>query len=450
MLGKWTAGLAGRLGIGSRIATEGAWLAGGQITSAIATLASIRVLTELLSPEEFGRLALLVGVATLAFGLTVGPLLQSVQRNYADWKRRGDGELLRSAAMVVVGTVTLVSCLVLFVLGCLVGPAFGEPSGIGMAIAALFAVDVIRSFELVLFNAARRQKHTAFLSAADACARPLIAVSTVLLLGATAENALAGYFLGSAVVVVSIRLAARLEGYAPRSLERGVSFLRSDLGIESAMPFLRYSLPLVPLAALAWFNGVGDRYIIGASIGVGEAGLYAAAYGLVSRPFIMLSTMAELLMRPILLDSVASNDPEKSARAKRGWLALVGSGSAVGAILFFLLASLVCRFFLAPAYWSVAELMPWIALGYFFFNLSGVYISICYAYNDTRSVLALSIASSLAMVLILLPFLELYALLGAALAVPVYFGIQGVLSYFMARRAETAFRIAQRPEAKLR
>ncbi len=432
-----------RTGIGARVATEGAWLAGSQVVSAIATLASIRVLTELLSPDEFGRLALLVGVSTLTFGLTVGPLLQSVQRHYADWKRRGDGELLRSAATVAVGIVTIASCVMLFVAGWLGGPAFGEPFGIGIAIAALFAVDVIRSFELVLFNAARRQKQTAFLSAADACARPLIAVAAVLMLGPTAENAIAGYFLGSAVVVVSTRLAARLEGRAPRSLERGVSFLRSDLGIESARPFLHYSLPLIPLAALGWFNGVGDRYIIGATIGVSEAGLYAAAYGLVSRPFIMLSTMAELLMRPILLDSVAASDPERSVRAKRGWLALVGAGSAIGAILFFFLASFVCRIFLAPAYWSVAELMPWIAIGYLFFNLSGVYISICYAYNETRSVLALAIASSAAMVLVLLPFLELYALLGAALAVPVYFGIQGILSFVMARRAEAAFQLAR-------
>ena len=40
------------LGAGSRIVREVAWVAGGQVVSALAAVASIRIMTELLSPTS--------------------------------------------------------------------------------------------------------------------------------------------------------------------------------------------------------------------------------------------------------------------------------------------------------------------------------------------------------------------------------------------------------------
>ena len=51
-------------------------MASGQVLSALAALVSIRIMTELLPPEEFGRLTLLLGAAALALGLAATPRLQ--------------------------------------------------------------------------------------------------------------------------------------------------------------------------------------------------------------------------------------------------------------------------------------------------------------------------------------------------------------------------------------
>ncbi len=72
-----------------RILREGAWVAAGQIASAAATIVSIRIMTELLTPDGFDRLTLLVGVAALALGLAANPRLQALMRYYPDAAHEG-------------------------------------------------------------------------------------------------------------------------------------------------------------------------------------------------------------------------------------------------------------------------------------------------------------------------------------------------------------------------
>ncbi len=437
--------LAVRFGIGRRIVGDGAWVAGGQIVSAVAALVSIRIMTELLTPDEFGRLALLAGVAALALGLAVEPLLQGVLRFYADWKRRGDGAVLRSASAAILMPIVIVASATLALSGWLGGAALGLSAVASILVGALFALDAVRSFELVLFNAARRQKPTAFLYAATACMRPLAALAAVSTWGASAEAALAGYVAGSALVVIAIRALTPLEGRGAReSSTDGRRFLRTGAGKKLRGELFHYAVPLAPLAILGWFNGVGDRYVIGGVIGLQEAGLYAAVYGLVSRPFLMLGTMVELVMRPVLFEAIAADDEGQVRRAKQAWLSTVAVGSAFGAMCFALIGAHVGDFFLAASYRdAAASMMIWIASGYVFYNMCVVQIRFCYAFKATRAVLVLTVVSSLVMLLVLLLFLHLYGLIGAGMAVPVYFGLQWALAFVAASRAERAWTLGR-------
>ena len=44
-----------------------------------------------------------------------------------------------------------------------------------------------------------------------------------------------------------------------------------------------FILPLLPIPILNWIQSMGDRYLIAGAMGLTEAGLYAATYGLVSQ-----------------------------------------------------------------------------------------------------------------------------------------------------------------------
>lgn len=419
----------------TRLVREGGWVTAGQLITALAMLVSVRLLTEILEPDAFGELALLVGVAALALGLAATPTLQAVIRYYPDQLRQGRLGDLRVVSRGMVARSTVIAAFVIAAAWPVAGHAFGGSWFTGLLVAALLAVDVVRSFEVSLLHAARRQAATAVYYAADACARPLAALAAVMALGSTAEAALTGYIVGAGLVVAAMHLIVRPEGRTPG--EPPATDPRRAVALGTAIR--RYALPLVPLAIFAWISGLGDRYLIGGMLSLEQAGLYAAVYGLVSRPFLMVAGIVDQTVRPVLQNAIAAGDPKRLASAKRAWLMATGAGAILGFVAFVLLGELVGRLLLAEEYRSVIKLMPWVAAGYAIYIVSNVFSRFCYVFDDTKAVLLLTIIGSVIGIVVLLPAVHFYGLQGAAAVVPVRFGIELALSAMFARRAERSF-----------
>ena len=430
-----------------KIISEGFWVAIGQIVSALAALISIRIMTELLSPEDFGRLTLLVGITALALGLTATPSLQAVIRFYPDWKMLGRVDVLRRVSVELITRLVAIAVLILASGWGVAALSFGESWVIGIMISALLVIDVLRSFELAFLNAARRQRSAAIVQMVDAWSRPLLAILSVMAFGSSAETALAGYIVGSLLVVLVMRLTLELEGAHP------VLPTTSPVPSEPASDQLsavikRYALPLAPLAIFGWISGMGDRYVIGGLLSMAEVGLYAAAYGLASRPFLMLSGIIEQTLRPILQNAIATGDRARIGKAKQVMLATTSAGAIFGVLCFFMLNDQVARLMLAEEYRVVASLMPWIALGYALLMISNVFSRFCYAFDATGSVLKLTVAGAVIGVAVLVPAVMLLGLQGAVIAVPVRFGVELALSSRLAKRAEQKFFVCN-PARKL-
>jgi O-antigen/teichoic acid export membrane protein len=186
---------------------------------------------------------------------------------------------------------------------------------------------------------------------------------------------------------------------------------------------------------------MGDRYLIAGMLSLHEAGLYAAAYGLASRPFLMLSGMLELTMRPVLQNAVAARDIALVARAKRVWVLTMVAAAAFGVIGFVMLSDWVGRILLAEQFRTASSLMPWIAFGYALYSVATVYTRFCYAFDDTKAVLILTTAGASIGIAVLFPAIAIYALPGAAAAVLVRFGIELLMAALLARQAERLFRM---------
>jgi O-antigen/teichoic acid export membrane protein len=205
---------------------------------------------------------------------------------------------------------------------------------------------------------------------------------------------------------------------------------------ELAAAVRRYAWPLAPLAVFGWLSGMGDRYVIAGLLSLHDAGLYAAACGLASRPFLMLGGIVELTMRPVLQNAVAVGDAALIARAKTTWLLVIACGATFGVICFVLLSGWAGRLLLAEQYRSATALMPWIALGYALYNMATVYTRFCYAFDDTKAVSSIVVCGTLLGVAVMVPAIYFGALFGAGYSVPVGFGAQLILAFVLARRAE--------------
>ena len=404
-----------RAGVPARIVSEGAWVAVGQIGSALAALVSVRLLTELIEPQDYGLFTLLLGVSALAQGLAVNPFLQAMLRFHPDWARRGRLRLLRAEGGDSIATLIIALAGAIALAGVALGPITQEPAWLGAAVAGILLLDSLRSFETSLFNAARRQRPMALWNALDAWARLLFAFAAMACLGADAGAALMGYFLGSAVVATLFYGTTTPEG--AKGQAAGLRE-RQAVRAELRQSLWTYALPLMPIAILTWISGVGDRYIIGGLLGLEQAGLYAATYALISRPYLMMSGMFELTIRPIYHEALAEGDRLRAKAALRRWLLLAVVGGGAGLLLIWLLKDVIADLLLSKPYRSAASVMPWVAAGYWLLSISEVFSRICYAYHATTSVLLIAAGGAVLSFTIVIPAILAFGITGAAMTVP--------------------------------
>jgi O-antigen/teichoic acid export membrane protein len=294
-------------------------------------------------------------------------------------------------------------------------------------VAALLASDCWRSANLSLLNAERRQGRYALWQAGDAWSRPLAAVVAVLLFGRSAVMVLAAHVVVSSALVTlfSFRLWPQGAFASSEAITRSRS-------LDARM--WKYALPLIPLGLISWASTLGDRYIIGSTLGVADTGLYAAVYGLASSPFMIVNGTAEQALRPIYQMAVSRNDRTRARRILVIWFGSVVTVCSIGVLLFVFGHRLLATLAVAEPYRRASGLMPWIATGYAMRAASSVFERVCYAYGKTQRVLFTQLCAAAATAIVTPLGIFTLGIKGAAMAVPVYFSIQFATAAILARR----------------
>ena len=98
-----------------KILREGVWSAFGKIATALGVLFGVRLLTEFVPKETYGKISLLIGIATLGSNLFAYPLISAAQRFHPEMALKGKiPQLRRTIVGILKWTVSiLVSCILL-------------------------------------------------------------------------------------------------------------------------------------------------------------------------------------------------------------------------------------------------------------------------------------------------------------------------------------------------
>jgi O-antigen/teichoic acid export membrane protein len=403
------------------------WVAGGQALTAAGTVVGLRILTQYLDPTVFGRVSLALAAAALALGLTCTPLTQAAMYFYptlapeerravlanAVWRGLRRASPYLAAGAIVAAVVYL-------------GAADGSAAVVA-ATAALLTVDGWRSINTTLLNAGSEHGRYGVWMALEAWARPLCATAAVLFFDATAATVLWSYAATSLVLNIVL---ARSSGPVTNQLSESAELERR---------MWKYALPLVPLGLMGWANGVSDRYIISGLLSIHDTGIYAAAYGLASRPLLLVNAALEQFMRPIYQNAVSTGHSQQAARVLRYWLLGLAAACSSVVMLIILLRDGLAVIFLGASFRSGAVLMPWIAAGYSILAISYLFERINLAHARTGRVLAVELASGLSAVVLTTIGVHLWGLIGAAVAVPCYFTVQLLFAILLSRRTRKLY-----------
>ena len=419
------------------VLSDGAWVFFGQISSAAGTLVGVRLLTEVLEPSVYGSVALVMGVVALVLGVSSGGTLQAVLRLHPECAREGTLNLLYGAASRSLRKSTAWFAGVL-ALGCGLYSVSTQTSLWSIVfVPGLLILDTACTYQLVLLNAAQRQRLTAAFLGVGSWVRMLCALVGVKLLGASTESVMWGYLAGSGVLVAVFAGAARFPFTTrqPGVVSRAIS-PESHGDIRALeVEIYRYGRPLAFLGLVGWLSGQVDRYIIGGVLGLSSAGQYAAIHGLVSKPFLMAGGSMELALRQIFYESVSARDVRQARKVFWGWFAIAGAVGSLGVLVFSTLHAKIALVLLAESYRESAFIMPWIAIGYGLLLFAQVLERVCYAAKETGRVLLIQSAGAISSLPILLAGVLWSGMAGAAAAVPCYFGLQLVLALVYAHHA---------------
>lgn len=421
------------------IAGQAIWLALGQATVVIAGLAGTRVLTTLLSPADYGQVSLVMGLAALGTGLLCTPFLQATLRAFPDARNAGQiGALRLMAARYLQRGIAGIAALLVSAGAVWAWMGSSEvPFVLFLAAGFVVAGDAWRNYESAFLNGARRQRDYALRAAFDALARNGAAIGLVLLVGASALPLILGFALGSMTVGLLLRKRI-VVGAATSTNSDAAGWIASH-----QTSFVKYAIPLIPLAILNWTMSMGDRYVLAANWSTEVVGVYWAAYVVGSQPFIAASSLIHTTLRPVLYDAVARGDSVGERRVLRLWILVTVGIASIGWLLITLMAEPLAGLLLGPAFRAAAELLPWIAAAYALQMLQQSFEIILFAHGESRKLLFLQLAAAASAITLFFVLIPTLGALGAALGTLGSVALTSVLT-FLASGASAKLRGPQR------
>ncbi len=342
-----------------RLAKEGSWIIIGQIATVAGSLVLVRVLTEYLSPTQYGQLALGLTAAGFVNQVVMGGLGGGISRFYSVAAEKQDlaGYLNASSRLMVYATggILLIS-LVLIAALC----SLGYDQWLGLAAGAL-VFSVLGGYNGALSgiqNAARQRAIVAFHGGTDAWLKIGLAVAVMYWLGHTATAVVIGYSCSLILITFSQLIFLR----------RTVSGANEKPATNNQwlQQIWLYSKPFTIWGTFTWMQLASDRWALQTYSSMTEVGQYAVLFQLGYTPIAIVTGLVVNFLGPIMYQrSGDATDMLRSASVHRlSWqmtqLALVVTLIVVTSTYF--LHDFLFDWLVAAQYRDCSYLLPWVGL----------------------------------------------------------------------------------------
>ncbi|GAB5604033.1 lipopolysaccharide biosynthesis protein [Sideroxyarcus sp. TK5] len=374
----------------------------GRAAQFILALAMLRVATTLLSPEEMGKVSLvLTSIAFFAMFL-VNPVGMFINRRLHAWQASGSARAyLERYAGYLIGVALLAAIsLPLFNLSGLVN--FGMPIGwIVALVCASLIFNTINQTSIPSLNMLGDTRGFVVLSVATLAASFVCAVTLVGTMQTSAQYWVLGLLLGQMLLaVVGTRmLFTRLGVHGAPATSPGIRGRHLQVLFDFAWP--------VALAAgLGWIQLQGYRYIMESHLGMAQLGLFVAGYSISAGMIAGFESILTTYFQPRLYRDANKDHPAEQAQAWRRYASAVIPSLILTVTLIVLLAPEFTRLFLGERFQGAASFVVWGALAEAARVLTGVYSLIAHVYMRTRWLIvptAVGAALSIVLCVLLIP-----------------------------------------------
>lgn len=342
-----------------RLAKEGGWIVFGQIVTVIASLVLVRVLTEHLDTEQYGRLALTLTLGTLVGQVAFAGAIPGIMRYYSIAAEKGKTGEYYQAAIRMMGYGALaslgLSALLLPTLLLLGKSDILALTGMAIIFTLLSSYNNSQS---MIQNAARQRKVVAFHGSLVAWLKVILAAILLICLGNSPFIVLVAYILSTMLVLFSQAIFIR------RLIPKRT--ICATISNQWSGKIWQYSKPFVFLNIFTWMQSSSDRWALETFTNTGDVGMYAVLIQLGYTPIAMATGLMTNLIAPILFQRSGdtTNQKRNIQVHKQAWQ--ITFIALLLTLLACLLASqihgYIFRFLVAEQYHSVSCLLPWMIL----------------------------------------------------------------------------------------
>ena len=372
--------------INPKLIKEFSWILIGQIFSVLGALIGIRVLTSLLIPAEYGKLALGMSVTTFIAVSTIGPLTSGAVRYFAPARQEGKlGSYFKavkeltskfSFGIILISSIGLITILI-----------SGKSEYFVFFIGAI-AFAILENYQNMINaiqNAARNRSIVAFHNVLSTWFKFLIAAGLIIII-----------WDSSVVVIWAYSLSMLLVIFSQLFFLNRLIVKRNNLSDTNDIDVFKYkskifsqSWPVAIWGILSSFYIVLDKWSLELFSTTTIVGVYAALFQLGSFPIRLLVNLFTALIVPIYYEK-AGNATENDKLLKV--YKIVASSSLIAAIVFSILIILTFIFqenlifyFLGNrnTYLANSFVLPWICLSTVMTNLSSI---ICFAFRISNKI----------------------------------------------------------------
>ena len=346
----------------SAIGNEGITITIGQAFSFVGSLVLVRILTEYLTPEQYGKLALALTISALVNQVVVGGIKNGIMRYYpiAVSKKSFSSYYIASKHIYLFSLIILaiIGALLLITIKILDLKSWFNIT----LIALLYSLFIgANSVMIDVHNAARNRIVYAIHTGAESWLKIFYVILLVEFLNPNSKIIIIGYLMAVASITLSLFLntnklfRAHFQEYEHKD---DVKKWRDDIW--------KYSWPFCAWGIFTWIHQVSDRWILEGLISTEAVGKYVVVYQLGYSPIIILPGVLVTIIAPILFERTgdASNSKDNESVHNVTWrITFLTLFITIIAVLVSLrLEELLFSLLVAEEYRSISYLLPWVIL----------------------------------------------------------------------------------------
>jgi O-antigen/teichoic acid export membrane protein len=342
-----------------RLFQEGGLIVLGQVMMVVGSLVSIRILTEQLTPANYGVLSLGMSIATLVNQTILGPLSGGITRFYAPAREHGGileyYKASRNLAIYSTGIIFILSSFVVAIINMVGYGSWAKMAGIAFLFAILSGYNAILSG---VQSAARQRAIVAFHQGSDPWLRTLVAVGLIWWLGASGTVAMLGYTIATLLLFISQALCFRRICFNAPVTESTQKNWQHEI--------FKYSWPIGIYGIFTWMQLVSDRWALKIYSNTQEVGHYTVLYQLGFYPISLIFGMVMQFVMPIFFQRAgdATDSKRSDGVGKLSWY-LTWTGLSLTGIVFIgtsIFHDLIFHLLVANEYRASSYLLPWMIL----------------------------------------------------------------------------------------